>query len=70
MLRQIIYNRRHLKVHIIMLMQSFLSCPKEIRKILNNVFLFKPGKVEFVNLFDELFEIDKNYFVKYLIIFS
>ena len=37
-LRQIIYNRRHLKVHIIMLMQSFLSCPKEIKKLLNNVF--------------------------------
>jgi DNA replication protein DnaC len=60
MLRQIIYNRRHLKVHIIMLMQSFLSCPKEIRKLLNNVFLFKPSKVEFENLFDELFEIDKD----------
>ena len=59
-LRQIIYNRRHLKVHIIMLMQSFLSCPKEIRKLLNNVFLFKPSKVEFENLFDELFEIDKD----------
>ena len=59
-LRQIIYNRRHLKVHIIMLMQSFLSCPKEIRKLLNNVFLFKPSKVEFENLFDELFEINKD----------
>ena len=43
-----------------MLMQSFLSCPKEIRKLLNNVFLFKPSKVEFENLFDELFEIDKD----------
>jgi hypothetical protein len=60
MLRQIIYNRRHLKVHIIMLMQSFLSCPKEIRKLLNNVFLFEPSKVEFENLFDELFERDKD----------
>jgi len=43
-----------------MFMQSFLSCPKEIRKLLNNVFLFKPSKVEFENLFDELFEIDKD----------
>ena len=27
-LRQIIYNRRHLKVQIVMLLQSFLSIPK------------------------------------------
>ena len=60
MLRQIFFNRRHLKVHIIMLMQSFLSCPKDIRKLLNNVILLKPSKFEFENLFDELLEIDKD----------
>ena len=30
MLRQIIYNRRHLKVHIIMLMQSFYHVQKKL----------------------------------------
>ena len=58
--RKIIYNRRHLKCKIVCLVQSFLSIPKEIRKLLNNIFIFKPSKVEFVNLFDELFETNKD----------
>jgi hypothetical protein len=43
-----------------MLVQSFLSCPKEIRKLVNSVVMFKPSKVEFQILFDELFENDKD----------
>jgi hypothetical protein len=58
-MRLIIYNRRHLKVHIVMLLQSFISCPKEIRKLFTNIFMFKPSKVEFENLFLELFETEK-----------
>jgi hypothetical protein len=58
-MRKIIYNRRHLKCQIICLLQSFLSLEKEIRKLFNNVIMFKPSKVEFQNLFDELFENDK-----------
>ena len=59
-LRNIIYNRRHLKVHIVILLQSFLSCPRELRKLFTNIFIFKPSKVEFQNLFDELFENEKD----------
>jgi hypothetical protein len=59
-LRKIIYNRRHLKVHIVLLLQSYLSCPKEIRKLYSNIFLYKPSKVEFENLFNELFETKKD----------
>ena len=59
-LRKILYNRRHLKCHIIMLVQSFLSCPKEVRKLVNNVVMFKPSKVEFITLFEELFETQKD----------
>jgi len=55
-LKKIIYNRRHLKVKIIMLCQSFISIPKEIRKLINNVVLFKPAKVEMQNFLIELFE--------------
>ncbi len=58
--RKIVYNRRHLKVKVVILVQSFLSLPKEIRKLLNNIFMFKPSKVEFENLFDELFETNKD----------
>jgi KaiC/GvpD/RAD55 family RecA-like ATPase len=55
-LRKIVYNRRHLKVHIVVLLQSYLSVPKEVRKLFNNLVLFKPSKVEAENLFSELFE--------------
>ncbi len=59
-LRKIIFNRRHLKCHIVMLLQSFISCPKEVRKLFTNLFMFKPSKVEFQTLFDELFETAKD----------
>lgn len=55
-LRMILFNRRHLKVHVLVLLQSYISMPKEIRKLLDNVVMFKPSKVEFENLFAELFE--------------
>ena len=57
--RKIIYNRRHLKCAIIILLQSYMSIPKEIRKLFNNVIIFKPPKTEFINLFEELFETKK-----------
>ena len=58
--RKIIYNRRHLKCAIIILLQSYISIPKEIRKLFNNVIMFKPPKPEFYNLFEELFETKKD----------
>lgn len=58
--KKIIYNRRHLKCAIIILLQSFMSCAKEIRKLFNNIVMFKPSKVEFINLFEELFETKKD----------
>ena len=59
LLKNIIFNRRHLKVHIVCLLQSFISCPKEIRKLVTNVFIFKQSKVEFENFASELFETKK-----------
>ena len=59
-LRQIIYNRRHLKCHIVVPLQSCLSIPKEVRKLITNCFMFKPSKVEFENFCNELFETKKH----------
>ena len=59
-LKEIVYNRRHMRVHIIMLMQSYISMPREIRKLINNAILFKPSKVEAETLLNELFEMDKH----------
>lgn len=59
-LRKIIYNRRHLKVHIIVMLQSYMSFAKEIRKLFSNIIIFKPSKTEFENLLDETFEMKRD----------
>ena len=60
-LKEIIYNRRHLKCQIIILCQSYLSLPKEIRKMVNNIFIMhKPNKPEITILFDEIIEQKKD----------
>jgi DNA replication protein DnaC len=59
-LRKIIFNRRHLKVHIIMLLQNFLSLNKQIRALFSNIIIFKPSKTEFENLMIEMFEMHKD----------
>ena len=65
-LKTIIYNRRHLKVQIIMLAQSFIGIPKEIRKLTTNCIMFKPSKVEMINFLNELFETKKEYVLELL----
>ena len=56
---EIIFNRRHLKCMIIILVQNFTSMPLSIRKLFTNVVSFKPAKKEFEKLFEELFETKK-----------
>lgn len=57
--KKIIFNRRHLKCKIIILLQSFISVPRELRKLVSNLFIYKPSKVEFEILFSELFDSKK-----------
>ena len=59
-LRKIIFNRRHLKVHIVVMLQSYMSFAKEIRKLFSNIIIFKPSKTEFENLMNEMFEMHKD----------
>jgi ASC-1-like (ASCH) protein len=59
-LRKIIFNRRNLKVHIIVMLQSYMSFAKEIRKLFTNIIIFKPSKTEFENLMTEMFEMHKD----------
>jgi KaiC/GvpD/RAD55 family RecA-like ATPase len=59
-LRKIMFNRRHLKVHIIMLLQNFLSLNKQIRALFSNIIIFKPSKTEFENLMTEMFKMHKD----------
>jgi ASC-1-like (ASCH) protein len=59
-MKQIMFNRRHLKVHIVIMVQAYTSIPKELRKQISTVVMFKPSKEEALLLFSELFETKKD----------
>lgn len=59
-LKKLIYNRRHLKLNIIITAQSYCNIPLDVRKNIQNLILFKPSKKEFELLFNELFESKKD----------
>ena len=56
--KELIFNRRHLRTSIFFLNQTFMSVPKELRRLFSNVFLFKVGQNELTNVFNELVEED------------
>jgi len=58
-LKEMIFNRRHLKLNIIITVQSYTNIPLDVRKNIQNCIMFKPAKKEFQLLFDELFETHK-----------
>ena len=62
-LKKLIYNRRHLKLNIIITAQSFCNIPLDVRKNIQNLILFKPAKKEFELVFDELMENKKDVFL-------
>ena len=62
-LKTLIYNRRHLKLNIIINAQSFCNIPLDVRKNIQNLILFKPAKKEFELVFDELMENKKDIFL-------
>ena len=55
-LKEMIFNRRHLHLSIFFLVQTWYSVPKDIRKLFNNIFVFKVSKNEMENVFDEVVE--------------
>lgn len=56
LLKELIYNRRHLHCSIFFLVQTWYSVPKDIRKLFSNVFIFKVAKTELTAIFDEVIE--------------
>ena len=61
--KKLVYNRRHLKLNIIITAQSFVNLPLDIRKNIQNLIMFKPPKKELEVVFNELFESKKNMFM-------
>ena len=55
LLKDLIYNRRHYHMSIIMCVQSYSACPLTIRKTISHGALFKPkNKKEFESVFEEV----------------
>lgn len=56
LLKELIFNRRHLRTSIYFLCQTYLSVDREIRKLFSNLFIFKVSKKELELVFDEHIE--------------
>ena len=61
-LKRMIYNRRHLKLNIIITAQSYVNLPLDLRKNITNLILFRPPKKEMELIFAEMIESKKDLF--------
>ena len=59
-MKRLIYNRRHLKLNIIITAQTYNNIPLDVRKNITNLLLFKPSKPEFESVFSELLKNKKD----------
>lgn len=56
--KQLAFNRRHLHVSLMFLVQSWHSVPKELRRLWSNIYVFKVSKNEMLNIWTEIIEHD------------
>jgi len=54
--KELVFNRRHLRVSIYFLVQTWYSVPRDIRKCFTNLFVFRVSKSELQTIFDEVVE--------------
>jgi KaiC/GvpD/RAD55 family RecA-like ATPase len=59
--KELLFNKRHLHCSVFFLVQTYYSVPKDLRRVFDNVFIFKTSKDELQNVFDELVEQHKDY---------
>lgn len=55
-MKELLFNRRHLHVSIFFLVQTWLSVERDLRKLFNNIIIFKCSKMEMEQVFDEVIE--------------
>lgn len=61
LLKELIFNRRHLRTTVIFLVQTWFSIEKDIRKLFSNIFCFRVSKQELANIMDEVVESKAKY---------
>jgi KaiC/GvpD/RAD55 family RecA-like ATPase len=60
LLKKMSFNRRHLKLVQMFLIQSWISIPLTIRKLFSNLIVFKPNKIEWEKVVEETIEQEKD----------
>ena len=59
-LKELIWNRRHLRTSIWILVQSYISVPLQLRKAVRHVVAHKPrNKIEFHEIFEALVQLPR-----------
>lgn len=58
--KEILFNKRHLHLSVFFLVQTYYSVPKDLRRVFDNLFIFKTSKDELQNIFNELVEVHKD----------
>lgn len=53
---ELMMNRRHLRISLIFLVQTFYSVSREMRRLFSNFFIFKVNKRSLYEIFDEVLE--------------
>jgi len=61
LMKEICMNRRHKRVSIFMIVQTYFSVDKEVRRLFNNIFIFRVNKQTMMEIFDEVVESHKKY---------
>ena len=56
LLKQIFQNKRHLHLSVFLISQSLFSIPKDVRKLFDNLFIFRISKNEMREAFDMFIE--------------
>lgn len=59
--KQLAFNRRHLRLSMYFLVQTWFSTPKELRRLWSNIFIFKISKNEMTNIWSEIVEYGDEY---------
>lgn len=53
---ELMMNRRHMRISVIFLVQTFYSVSREMRRLFSNFFIFKVNKKALTEIFDEILE--------------
>lgn len=61
--KDLIFNRRHLHCSVYFLVQTWKSVPSELRKSFTNMFIFRVGKSELKDMFEEAIELEHEFLV-------